>query len=104
MYNKTKSTIRYIKGVLAMDTFYKNFEELFEKYSELLTGDSTQDVVGKVKIWALYSHMKKTMPALVQHWHQQNPESNQLVRQIFEDVQKLNQEHKAQLNATTKNE
>ncbi|WP_025026564.1 DUF2573 family protein [Caldalkalibacillus mannanilyticus] len=79
-----------------MHPFEKEFQHLFEKYTELLTGQSSSETIEKVKIWALYSHMNKTMPALLQHWHQDNPESRTKMKQLFEEVQHLNKSHKTQ--------
>jgi hypothetical protein len=73
-----------------------SIKPLLAKYSELLTGDATDAVTEKVMVWALYSQMKKTMPALIQHWHHDNPETKEEIKKLFEEIQALNQAHKAQ--------
>jgi hypothetical protein len=43
--------------------FVEQFEALLEKYSDLLVGESNEETTEKVKAWALYTHIAKTMPA-----------------------------------------
>lgn len=75
--------------------FSVEFDALVEKFSELLTGESTPDMVDKMKVWAIYSHIHKTMPALASHWSQSHPESRAEIRKLFEEVRDLNQKLKA---------
>lgn len=74
--------------------FENGFKQFVAKYAELLTGDSSSEVLEKVQIYALYSHIHKTMPALAKHWLSDNPEAKAKIKQVFEDIQKLNQEIK----------
>lgn len=74
--------------------FELGFKEFIAKYAELLTGDSSPEVIEKVQIYALYSHIHKTMPALAKHWLADNPEAKAKIKQIFEEIQKLNQQIK----------
>lgn len=71
-------------------TFKSAFDELFNKYCELLTGQNDPETVEKVQIYALYSHIHKTMPALAKHWIQDNQEGKEKIKAIFEEVQTLN--------------
>jgi hypothetical protein len=71
--------------------FEAQFEALVEKMSELLTGDSSPDMVAKVKVWAMYNHIHKSMPALAGHWNQTHPEAKAQMRSIFEEIKSLNQ-------------
>lgn len=71
-------------------SFKAAFDELFNKYCELLTGQYDQETVEKVKVYALYSHIHKTMPALAKHWVQDNHEGKEHIKAIFEEVQALN--------------
>ncbi|MFB6366156.1 Protein of unknown function [Paenibacillus tianmuensis] len=75
--------------------FAAEFEGLVEKYTELLTGDASAETVEKIKAWAIYNHIHKTMPALASHWNQQHPEGKADVRKLFEEVRDLNQKLKA---------
>ncbi len=71
--------------------FEAQFESLLEKMAELLTGDSSPEMVEKVKVWAIYNHIHKTMPALTGHWNQDHPEGKAELRAIFEEIKSLNQ-------------
>ncbi|WP_018758833.1 YusU family protein [Paenibacillus terrigena] len=75
--------------------FMEQFDGLLEKYAELLLGDNSPEQVEKIKIWALYSHMHKTMPNLTQHWTASHPEAKATVRALFEEVKQLNEAHRA---------
>lgn len=72
----------------------EGFDELVYKFTELLTGEATEENIEKVKVWSMYSHMLKVMPPLIKHWNSDNPDAKAKVRGIFEDVQRLNQENK----------
>lgn len=76
-------------------TFEKEFDGLVEKFAELLTGDATPDTVAKVKLWAVYNHIHKTMPNLAAHWSQTHPEARAEVRRLFEDIRARNEAHRA---------
>jgi hypothetical protein len=75
--------------------FEKQFEVLLEKLAELVTGDSSPEMVAKVKIWAIYNHIHKSMPNLTGHWSQNHPEGRAEIRGIFEEIRNLNQALKA---------
>jgi hypothetical protein len=72
--------------------FVQAFDQFIAKYTELLTGRVDDETIEKVKIFALYSHVNKTMPALAKHWISDNPEAKDVVRAIFEEIQRLNQQ------------
>jgi hypothetical protein len=76
-------------------TFVKQFEALLEKYSELLVGESTPETMGKVKMWALYTHIAKSMPALAKHWNGLYPEAKDEMKQIINEVKVLNEQHRS---------
>lgn len=76
--------------------FDREFEGLIEKYAELLTGQSSPDIVEKVKKWALYNQIHKSMPALASHWNQTHPEAKREVRLLFEEIRRLNDALRAQ--------
>ncbi|AEI45142.1 YusU family protein [Paenibacillus mucilaginosus] len=72
------------------------FEGLVAKFTELLIGDSSPENIEKIKVWALYSHIHKTMPALTGHWNGLHPEMKAGVRELYEEVRSLNQKLKAE--------
>ncbi|TVY08987.1 DUF2573 family protein [Paenibacillus cremeus] len=76
--------------------FTTEFEALVEKFSELLTGDASPEMVEKIKVWAIYNHIHKSMPALASHWNQSHPEGKAEIRKLFEEVRDLNLKLKAQ--------
>ncbi|WP_248927757.1 DUF2573 family protein [Paenibacillus hamazuiensis] len=71
------------------------FEALVEKFAELLVGDTSPEMIEKIKIWSVYNHIHKSMPALASHWNQSHPEARAEMRRLFEEIRDLNQEHKA---------
>ncbi|MFD0695085.1 DUF2573 family protein [Paenibacillus sp. GCM10027628] len=71
--------------------FEKEFEALLEKTAELITGDTSPEMIEKIKIWAIYNHIHKSLPALASHWNQTHPIGKAEVRRIFEEVRDLNQ-------------
>jgi len=74
--------------------FSQQFEALLEKYSELLVGDKSSNVKEKVKTWALYTHIGKTMPALIQHWSTLYPDAREEMKQIIQEIKQLNEQHR----------
>lgn len=74
--------------------FAQQFEALLEKYSELLVGDSSSEVKEKVKAWALYTHIGKTMPALIQHWSALYPDAREEMKQIIQEIKQCNEQHR----------
>ncbi|MDF2962335.1 MAG: hypothetical protein K0S39_4070 [Paenibacillus sp.] len=76
--------------------FNTEFDALVEKFAELLTGSTSPETVEKIKIWSVYNHIHKTMPALASHWNQSHPESRAIIRSLYEEVRELNLALKAQ--------
>ncbi|MBT2657420.1 DUF2573 family protein [Bacillus sp. ISL-18] len=74
--------------------FTAQFEALLEKYSELLVGESKEETKEKVKIWALYSHIAKSMPALAKHWNELYPDAKEEIKQISLEIKQLNEQHR----------
>lgn len=74
--------------------FAQQFEGLLEKYSELLVGESDEDTKEKVKAWALYSHIAKSMPALAKHWNELYPDAKEEMKQIINEIKQLNEQHR----------
>ncbi|WP_144554688.1 DUF2573 family protein [Bacillus sp. X1(2014)] len=76
-------------------TFVKQFEALLEKYSELMVGESTEETKEKVKMWALYTHIAKSMPALAKHWNGLYPDAKEEMKQIINEIKVMNEQHRA---------
>ena len=74
--------------------FVQQFEALLEKYSELLIGKSDEETKEKVKAWALYSHIAKSMPALINHWNGLYPEAKDEMKGIINEIKQLNEQHR----------
>ncbi|MEH7178981.1 DUF2573 family protein [Neobacillus vireti] len=74
--------------------FAQQFEALLEKYSELLVGESSEETKEKVKAWALYSHIAKSMPALAKHWNELYPEAKDEMKVIINEIKLLNEQHR----------
>ncbi|MBV7505862.1 YusU family protein [Bacillus sp. sid0103] len=75
--------------------FVKQFEALLEKYSELLVGEATDETMEKVKMWALYTHIAKSMPALAKHWNGLYPEAKEEMKQLINDIKIMNEQHRS---------
>lgn len=82
--------------------FDSEFEALVEKFAELLTGRTSPEAVEKVKKWAIYNHIHKTMPALSSHWNQSHPEAKQEIRKLFEEIKAWNEALRAERSAPEK--
>lgn len=76
-------------------TFAKQFEALLEKYSELLVGEATDETREKVKMWALYTHIAKSMPALTKHWNGLYPDAKEEMKQIINEIKVMNEQHRS---------
>lgn len=75
-----------------MNTDFENeFNALVLKTAELITGDTSPEMLEKIKVWAFFNHVHKSLPALTSHWNQTHPESKAEVRRIFEEIRDLNQ-------------
>ncbi|MEH7118577.1 DUF2573 family protein [Neobacillus vireti] len=74
--------------------FTAQFEALIEKYSELLVGENSEDTKEKIKTWALYSHIAKSMPALAKHWNGLYPEAKEEIMKISLEIKQLNEQHR----------
>lgn len=74
--------------------FTAQFEALLDKYSELLVGESSEDTKEKVKAWALYTHIAKSMPALAKHWNGLYPDAKEEMKLIINEIKELNEQHR----------
>jgi hypothetical protein len=73
-----------------------DMESLLYSFTEFLTGEANEERVEMVKTWALYNHMLKTMPPLVQHWTNEHPEEKKQLRELFEQIKRWSDEKKQQ--------
>jgi len=78
--------------------FLETFDGLIEKYTELVIGKSDDELKEKIKVWALYNHISKTMPALTNHWGQSFPEEKEVIKELYGEVKKLNEEYRKQVH------
>jgi hypothetical protein len=76
------------------NVFVQQLEALLEKYSELLVGDSNKETKEKVKAWALYTHIAKSMPSLAKHWNELYPEAKDEMKVIINEIKQLNEQHR----------
>jgi hypothetical protein len=70
--------------------FAADFDALVAKLAELTTGDTSPEMIDKIKIWAIYNHIHKSMPALAAHWSQAHPGARAEVRKLFEEIRDKN--------------
>ncbi|MDQ0247304.1 hypothetical protein J2S09_004953 [Bacillus fengqiuensis] len=77
------------------EKFKAQVDGLMEKYTELLLGEASEDLVEKVKLWALYTHIAKSMPALAKHWNETYPEAKAEMMKVIGDIKALNEQHRA---------
>ncbi len=71
------------------------FNGLVEKYTELMVGESSPELTEKVKMWALYSHIAKSMPPLAKHWNETYPDAKEGMKDLIQEIKQLNEEHRA---------
>lgn len=74
--------------------FEEQLDGLLEKYTELLLGESSPELKEKVKAWALYTHISKSMPPLAKHWNEQYPDAKANMKALVTDIQELNKAHR----------
>lgn len=67
---------------------------LLVKYTELLLGEADPKHVEKVKAWILYSHMSKSMPALVKHWNSSYPDAKEEIKNTINEIKELNEAYR----------
>lgn len=89
------------EGRMNMDSnkLVPEMDGLLYKFTELLTGEATEERVEMVKIWSMYSHMLKVMPPLIKHWTsmEEHQDAKGQIREIFEEIQRLNEENKKEI-------
>ncbi len=87
-----------MNGVFGLDAkFLEAFDGLIEKYTELLVGESNDELKEKIKVWVLYHHISKSMPALTNHWGGSFPEEKEVIKELYAEVKKLNEAYRNQV-------
>ncbi len=76
--------------------FEEQFQALVSKYTELLVGESNDELNKKVEMWALYTHIAKSMPALASHWNKEFPEARNILKELMEEIRSLNEQNRNQ--------
>ncbi|EIJ80645.1 hypothetical protein PB1_09802 [Bacillus methanolicus PB1] len=80
------------------EKFKGQFDALLNKYTELLLGEKNDDLKEKVKIWALYTHIAKSMPPLAKHWNELYPDAKEEMKHLIGEIKQLNDAHRAKKN------
>jgi uncharacterized protein YpbB len=76
--------------------FVEQVDGLVEKYTELLLGETSEELAEKVKVWVLYTYISKSMPALAKHWNETYPEAKAEIVKIIGEIKHLNEQHRAE--------
>lgn len=71
--------------------FIDQFDGLLEKYTELMIGESSGEHKEKMKMWALYTFISKSMPPLVKHWNKEYPDGKAEMVTIIKEIKMLNE-------------
>ncbi|RSK28475.1 DUF2573 family protein [Bacillus sp. HMF5848] len=72
----------------------EKLDALLEKYTELMVGDTTEELKQKLEVYALYSHIAKSMPPLVKHWHELYPDTKEEMKRLFHEIKQMNEAHR----------
>ncbi|MGG1862276.1 YusU family protein [Bacillus safensis] len=73
----------------------EKLEGLLDKYTELLLGESTEELKQDVKQWVIYSHIAKSMPPLAKHFNETYPEAKEEIKETIQRIKQLNEAHRA---------
>ncbi|MCY1117917.1 YusU family protein [Bacillus safensis] len=73
----------------------EKLEGLLDKYTELLLGESTDELKQDVKQWVIYSHIAKSMPPLAKHFNETYPEAKEEIKNTIQRIKQLNEAHRA---------
>ncbi|MGL4522997.1 MAG: DUF2573 family protein [Bacilli bacterium] len=76
-----------------MDEKFKDqYETLLKKYSELLVGDDSPEMMEKVQQWIVYLHISKQMPPLTKHWSERFPEGKTMMIAQINEIKTKNEQ------------
>ncbi|WP_367387005.1 YusU family protein [Bacillus vallismortis] len=85
----------FSKGRWKMEQKLKEqLDGLLEKYTELLLGESNNELKEEVKQWILYTHIAKSMPPLAKHWNGTYPDAKQGIKDVIQHIKELNETHR----------
>ncbi|MGE6855261.1 YusU family protein [Bacillus sp. FSL K6-2841] len=73
----------------------EKLEGLLEKYTELLLGESTDELKQDVKQWVIYSHIAKSMPSLAKHFNETYPEAKEEIKETIQRIKQMNEAHRS---------
>ncbi|MEK3857004.1 YusU family protein [Cytobacillus sp. FSL H8-0458] len=74
------------------DHLKEQLDGLLEKYTELLIGEASPELIEKVEAWALYSFIAKSMPPLAKHWNETYPDAKEEMKTLIAEIKTLNEE------------
>lgn len=72
----------------------EQIDGLLEKYTELLLGETDEDLKKQVEMWIIYTHIAKSMPALAKHWNGTYPDAKKEIKEVIYHIKSLNEEHR----------
>ncbi|MGQ8968681.1 YusU family protein [Bacillus subtilis] len=72
----------------------EQLDGLLEKYTELLLGETNDELKEEVRQWILYTHIAKSMPPLAKHWNATYPNAKQGIKEIIQHIKELNEAHR----------
>ena len=67
---------------------------LIEKYAELLIGSTDSEHVEMIRAYVLYSSIAKSMPPLTKHWNESYPDAKEAMKQLVNEIKKLNEAYR----------
>lgn len=73
----------------------EQLDGLVEKYTELLLGETDEELQEQVKMWIIYTHIAKSMPPLAKHWNQAYPDAKQGIKEVIQSIKNMNEAHRA---------
>ncbi|TLS38773.1 DUF2573 family protein [Pseudalkalibacillus caeni] len=77
-----------------LEKLQEQMDGLLEKYTENLLGETNSDLKEKVKIWALYMHISKSMGPLARHWNEEYPDAKESMKELVGEIKALNEKHR----------
>ncbi|MCY8758063.1 YusU family protein [Bacillus haynesii] len=78
-----------------MEKLREQLDGLVEKYTELLLGETDEELKEQVKMWIIYSHIAKSMPHLAKHWNGAYPDAKQEIKEVISQIKERNEAHRA---------
>ncbi|KWZ66318.1 YusU family protein [Bacillus altitudinis] len=73
----------------------EKLEGLLDKYTELLLGETNEELKRDVSQWIIYSHIAKSMPPLAKHFNDTYPEAKEDIKETIQRIKQLNKAHRA---------